>query len=103
MHILLLHGMGRTPLSMLGLSRDLSRAGHRTELLGYGAAFETFARIRSRVRRRVEHLAGSGQRYAVVGHSLGGLALRAALEGVHPQPAQFIMLGTPNRVPRLAE
>jgi hypothetical protein len=66
------------------------------------AALESFSNIVARVRRRLERLARSGEDYAVLGHSLGGLALRAALPGVHPAPLQLILLGTPNQSPRLA-
>lgn len=102
MRVLLVHGMGRTPLSLARLARFLRREGHQVEQVGYVAALEPFERIRQRVRRRLELLAHVGERYAVLGHSLGGLALRAALGGLNPAPAHFIMLATPNRPPLLA-
>ncbi|HET9465428.1 MAG TPA: alpha/beta fold hydrolase [Gemmatimonadales bacterium] len=102
MRLLLVHGMGRTPLSLLRLSRFLRQMGHRPERLGYVAALESFERIRARVRRRLEALSRDGEPYAVIGHSLGGLALRAALPGLDPLPQHLIMLATPNQVPRLA-
>ena len=102
MRLLLVHGMGRTPLSLARLARFLRRAGHDVERVGYVAAVEPFARIQQRVRARLETIALSGQPYAVIGHSLGGLALRAALSGLDPAPAHLVMLGTPNRPPRLA-
>ncbi|HEV7365841.1 MAG TPA: alpha/beta fold hydrolase [Gemmatimonadales bacterium] len=102
MRLLLVHGMGRTPLSLSGLARFLRQRGYRPERLGYLAAIEGFDRIRTRVRRRLETLAGTGEPYAVIGHSLGGLALRAAMSGLEPAPAHFIMLATPNQSPRLA-
>jgi hypothetical protein len=101
--LLLVHGMGRTPLSLARLARFLRGEGHQVERLGYVAALESFDRIRQRVRRRLERLAVAGAPYAVIGHSLGGLALRAALdESLTPAPAHLIMLATPNRPPRLA-
>jgi len=102
MRVLLVHGMGRTPLSLTRLARFLRQAGHRPERLGYLAAVESFDRIRRRVRHRLETLARAGERYAVIGHSLGGLALRAAVSGLYPEPAHLIMLATPNQSPRLA-
>jgi hypothetical protein len=66
---------------------------------------ERFPAIRDRVRRRLELAARSGRPYAVIGHSLGGLLVRAALGGwppALPLPGHVIMLGTPNRPPRLA-
>lgn len=102
MRLLLVHGMGRTPLSLARLSRALRRDGHQVERVGYVAAVESFDSIRSRVRGRLEALARRGEPYAVIGHSLGGLALRAALVGLTPAPCHFVMLGVPNRPPRLA-
>jgi hypothetical protein len=102
MRLLLVHGMGRTPLSLARLARFLKRSGYQPERLGYVAAVESFERIRARVRRRLEALAQAGEPYAVLGHSLGGLLLRATIAGLEPAPAHFIMLATPNQPPRLA-
>ena len=104
MQVLLLHGMGRTPLSMLRLGRELRREGHAVDRLGYVPALERFAGIVRRVRDRFAAAAARGP-YVVVGHSLGGLLARAAL-GSPPSPfawpAHLVMLGTPNRPPRQA-
>jgi hypothetical protein len=103
MRILLIHGMGRTPLSLGRLARVLRHDGHDVERLGYIAAIERFGQIRDRIHQRLERLAASGESYAVVGHSLGGLLLRAALDGITPAPRHLIMLATPNQSPRLAQ
>jgi hypothetical protein len=94
--------MGRTPLSLSGLARFLRQDGHQIERLGYVTALESFSRIRRRVRHRLKALARRGEQYAVIGHSLGGLALRAALGNLAPPPVCLIMLATPNQSPRLA-
>ncbi|MGH7525608.1 MAG: esterase/lipase family protein [Gemmatimonadales bacterium] len=103
--VLLVHGMGRTAWSMRRLARHLRVAGHETTLLGYLAAVEPFEAIVDRVHRDLQRLAGGAGPYAVVGHSLGGLLVRVALARRPPlpvPPARLIMLGTPNRPPRLA-
>jgi hypothetical protein len=102
MHLLFVHGMGRTKLSLARLAVGLHREGHTTEQVGYVAATEPFGRIAARTRRRLEAIAAQGRPYAVIGHSLGGLILRAALDGVTPAPRHLVMLATPNQPPRLA-
>ena len=102
MRILLVHGMGRTRLSLVRHAGFLRREGHATEQVGYVAAIESFARIVTRTRRRLEAIGARGEPYAVIGHSLGGLILRAALDGISPAPLRLIMLATPNQPPRLA-
>lgn len=105
MRVLLVHGLARTPLSLLGLALDLRRAGHRPQLLGYVGAVESYAAIVRRVRQRLLAAAETGEPYAAVGHSLGGLILRTALSDwpVEPPPPRcLVMLGTPSQTPRLS-
>jgi hypothetical protein len=68
MRVILVHGMARTPLSLLGLARDLRRAGHHTELVAYSGALESYLGIVGRVRRRLLAAARGGEPYAAVGH-----------------------------------
>lgn len=102
MNVLLAHGLWRTPLSFLMLQRSLRCGGHRTEQFGYAAMAQHYDSILDRLVTRLERLAIAGP-YAVVGHSLGGVLLRAALSQLTgPPPRHLVMLGTPNRPPRLA-
>lgn len=102
MQILLVHGLGRTPISMTPLIRPLKKAGHAPELFGYAAFAEPYDRIAERLHRRLADFARQGD-YGVVAHSLGGLLTRSALSpGGFPIPKQVIMLGTPNQSPRMA-
>lgn len=74
-----------------------------TELFGYTAALQRFDEIVLRLRDRIVHEADD--HYVVIGHSLGGLLLRAALASLPstaPRPRRVIMLGTPNHSPQLA-
>ena len=102
MRVLLVHGLWRTPLSLRGLGRYLRNAGYQTRLFGYVAVTESYEAIVQRLVWRLSEVAQSGA-YTVVGHSLGGVLLRAALPLVDgPAPQHIVMLGTPNRPPRLA-
>lgn len=103
MRVLLVHGLGRTPLSLQGLARTLRRAGHATRFFGYYAFAEHYDQIRQRLASELRALGRDPAPVALIGHSLGGLLLRHALADA---PAlvvhRLIMLGTPNQPPRLA-
>lgn len=101
-NVLLAHGLWRTPICMLSLGRRLKAEGHVARQFAYVSVAEPHERIVTRLAAQLSALAATGP-YAVIGYSLGGVLLRAALARVSgPQPAHFVMLGTPNRVPLLA-
>ncbi|ELS01291.1 hypothetical protein Xen7305DRAFT_00009940 [Xenococcus sp. PCC 7305] len=103
MKILLIHGLSRTPLSLLSLEWYLQqKTGWKTEQFSYLAFSETFDRIVVRLRMRLQELANQGP-YGIIAHSLGGLLTRAALgSDAIAKPHHIVMLGTPNQLPRLA-
>lgn len=78
MDVVLIHGMGRTPLSMLRLRRRLRRAGHRPLLFGYSPTFETLQGATARLVKLIERRVDTAN-YALVGHSLGTVIIRSAL------------------------
>ncbi|TAK90379.1 MAG: alpha/beta hydrolase [Burkholderiaceae bacterium] len=105
MHALFVHGMGRTPLSGAPLLWRLRAQGVRTRVFGYVAALENFDRIAARLHARLLRLAQQGP-YVVIGHSLGGVLLRAALDALPPGtslPQRIFLLGSPMRPSRLAQ
>ena len=92
MEIILLHGMGRTPLSMLRLRQRLRRAGHPAILFGYSPTFETLQGASGRLAGLIERRVGSAP-YALIGHSLGTVIIRATLarlEGRMPMACFFL-------------
>lgn len=101
--VLLVHGLGRTPLSLVLLARRLQRENYRPESFGYYAFAESHQRIQERLVRRLKSVANEGAPVGLVGHSLGGLLLRQAVAQVPElQVRNLIMLGTPNQPPRMA-
>jgi hypothetical protein len=102
MKVLLVHGLGRTPVSLFSLEWRLKQAGWATEQFGYAAFLESYSQIVKRFQTRLEEISSQGP-YGIVAHSLGGLLTRSALGGGKlPLPERVVMLGTPNRLPRLA-
>lgn len=103
MRVILVHGLGRSRLSLLLLARRLSGSGHTPELFPYSALIETHGRILFRLVTRLRSLAAQRDEVGLVGHSFGGLLLREALAAVPGlRVKHLVMLATPNRQPRLA-
>ncbi len=122
MRVFLIHGMGRTPVSMWILARRLKRAGYRPSLFGYAVTLADLEAIKARFVDRVRKVlaadagpAGDGDsaagdsanaepspRYAIVGHSLGNLVARLASPELPAGFCRFAMLAPPNRPPVMA-
>jgi pimeloyl-ACP methyl ester carboxylesterase len=105
MQILLVHGLCRTPLSLAPLAYSLRRYGHDPRFFGYVAMVEAWPAVQARLRKRLTRMARSGNEYAVIAHSLGGVLTAGALADWPPhvpRPSHLITLGTPVRPPRLA-
>ena len=95
MDVVLIHGMGRTPLSMMRLRRRLRRAGHHPILFGYTPTFETLQGATARLVKLIERRVDT-RHYALVGHSLGTVILRTALAHLQNRPpAACIFLAPP--------
>ena len=105
MRILFVHGMGRSPLSGWPMLRQLKRAGLDTACFAYATSLDSFSAITVRLSARIRQLANQGE-YALIGHSLGGVLIRAALDALPPgtrQPGHVFLLGSPLRASRLAQ
>lgn len=103
MQVFLIHGMGRTPASMVPLAWRLSRAGFRPSLFGYRVSRDSLATIADDFASHVdERRIGTDSPYAIVGHSLGNVIARMATHALPPCLARFAMLAPPNRSPILA-
>lgn len=102
MKVILIHGLGRTPLSLAGLAHYLRQQGFVTQKFGYVSFVETYDQIVHRLISVLQKQAQQGE-YCVVAHSLGSIMIRSALELAPIQPPKHIvMLGPPNQPPRLA-
>lgn len=97
MNVLFVHGMGRSPLSGWPLLRELRRNGFNTYSFSYFVSAETFVEIQARLQQQIVELAKQGD-YVLIGHSLGGVLLRAALNGIDAKilrPKHLFLLGSP--------
>lgn len=103
--MLFVHGMGRSPLSGWPLLWRLKRAGLKAHTFGYAVTINDFAEVVDRLAARMEQLACQGD-YIVIGHSLGGVLLRAAIARLPantPAPRHLFLLGSPIQPARLAQ
>lgn len=103
MQALFVHGMGRSPLSGWPMLHRLRRGSIATESFAYATSIEGFSAIRARLGKRICRLAAGGD-YVLIGHSLGGILIRAALENLPEStrlPSRGFLLGSPVRASRL--
>ncbi|MHB1084903.1 MAG: esterase/lipase family protein [Thiobacillus sp.] len=105
MQALFVHGMGRSPVSGWRLQARLRARGIAPHAFGYATPFQDFSAIRKRLVTRIHALAAQGD-YVLIGHSLGGVLLRAALASLPSGtrlPRQLFLLGSPLKPARLAQ
>lgn len=103
MHIVLIHGQGRSPLSMTLLGWRLRRAGHDIHYFGYSPMLQSFESITARFIQTIHDEIGN-RPYAIVSHSLGGIITRASLPYLtHNLPKHLVMLAPPNQPARIAK
>ncbi|MCC7071570.1 MAG: alpha/beta fold hydrolase [Deltaproteobacteria bacterium] len=103
MRVFLIHGMGRTQVSMALLARRLRAAGHHTSSYSYYVSRDPLARIAEGLVTHVERALDDGhdRQFAVIGHSLGNIVTRMALPRLQGL-RRFVMLAPPNHPPVLA-
>ena len=102
--VFLVHGMGRTPISMFLLGRRLEGAGYRVASFGYLSTTGSVADLGAALARRVGELAGEAPCVHFVGHSLGNIIVRWLLAHERPTRAgRVVMLAPPNQGAAVAD
>lgn len=97
--VVLLHGLGRGPLSMARLARDLKSDGYEVRNVSYPSRHGDIRTLADDTLRPLFNEAdASGARIHIVTHSLGGILVRQYLHdhGAPDSLARVVMLAPPN-------
>lgn len=96
--VVLLHGLGRSEAAMSWLARRLEEGGYRAVPIGYRSLQKTPKEILEDVAKQIDHCCiGKSPNLHFVGHSLGGLLIRAYLSRNEPaNRGHVVLIGTPN-------
>lgn len=96
--VVLVHGLGRSPSSMLILSQRLKWAGYRVTIAEYASLTATFAEQLETLHDIVAECCADAPRVHFVGHSLGALVIRGHLAGHRPDSlGRVVLLAPPNQ------
>ena len=98
--VVLVHGMGRTPLSMVPLKRYLQQSGYEVLNFGYFSFGLTVRKISEKLSVAVAQKMSEEtfEKVHFVGHSLGAIAIRHMLSVNAPtQIGRVVMLAPPNQ------
>ncbi len=96
MQAILIHGMGRTPASMLILAVRLRVAGIRPRFFAYSAAFERWNACVNRLEKFIyQH--SRDDNFIIIGHSLGTVLTRGVLPRLTHKPLACFFLAPPTK------
>jgi hypothetical protein len=96
MQAILIHGMGRTPASMLILAVRLRAAGIRPHFFAYSAAFEGWKSCVNRLKKFINRHTCDHD-FIIIGHSLGTVLTRGVLPKLTHKPVACFFLAPPTK------
>jgi alpha-beta hydrolase superfamily lysophospholipase len=103
--VIVVHGLGRTKLSMSSLAARLRDEGYSVVGFSYPSTKQSVADSAAQLELQLQAVSASSRgRVHLVAHSLGGIVVRAALRRSCPANlGRVVMLGPPNRGSEIAD
>lgn len=103
--VVLIHGLARSNASMWLLNLRLKNAGYRVETVGYQSLNRTPEQIVDDITLQINQCCRKeNNRVHFVGHSLGGLLIRAYLQANEVDNlGRVVLIGTPNQGTEIAD
>ncbi len=96
----LLHGMGRTSLSMRKLRKRLEALGRRCLALDYPSRFKNLAELGAHLTECIHKELGSNEKPCVITHSMGGVVVRFMPE---QRWQRLVLLAPPSQGSQVAQ
>ena len=106
--VVLAHGLGRSDWAMWRFAQRLENAGYKVCLLDYATLGVSVSRVLAETTEQIDACIKHAPKVHFVGHSLGGLVVRAYLQNNHHSldkaiMGQVVLIGTPNKGSELAD
>jgi pimeloyl-ACP methyl ester carboxylesterase len=104
--VVLVHGLGRSPLSMMHLAGTLRREGYRVINFGWSSTGDGIEEVGEALAQRIAQARAEQafERVHLVGHSTGGIAIRWLLEWRRPVDlGRVVLIAPPNHGSRSAD
>jgi triacylglycerol esterase/lipase EstA (alpha/beta hydrolase family) len=106
--VVLAHGLGRSDGAMWRFAQRLENSGFKVCLLDYATIGESIDDVLAETTKQIDDCLLHASKVHFVGHSLGGLVIRAYLQNNQHQLekiniAEVVLIGTPNKGSELAD
>lgn len=103
--VVMIHGLGRSNMAMWPLASHLEEAGYAVELVGYQSINRTADEVIAEVSSKIDNCCAEHPNAVhFVGHSMGGLLIRAYLQAHKPaRLGRAVLVGTPNQGTQMAD
>ena len=106
--VVLAHGLGRGDMAMWRFAKNLESANYKVCLLDYSTIGKSVEKVIEQTNQQIDSCISQVPKVHFVGHSLGGLVIRAYLQNNQDKLNSYnignaVFMGTPNKGSELAD